>query len=180
MKQFDILKLLTRMFEIHDVDVNQKYGWDLPYSFHLKAVLAQGTKFKHLLTYDEWLIVQAALGGHDLIEDARMTYNDVIELCRIYMTKAMAKKVADIVYLVTDFKGKNRAKRKPVKYYRELKSNRLAVFVKLSDLAANKLYSRLTNSSMYEKYKKEFPKFKELVYVEDYGLKEMFDYVESI
>ncbi len=86
--------------------------------------------------------------------------------------------MADIVYAVSDEKGKNRAERKNEKYYKELKENKLAVFVKLADLSANTLYSKLTGSSMYEKYKKELPKFREQVYIEEY--KDFFNYLENI
>ena len=86
--------------------------------------------------------------------------------------------VADIVYCVTDEKGKNRKERKNDKYYQELKENKLAVFVKLADLAANTLFSKLSGSSMYEKYKKEWPKFKEKLYIAEY--KEFFNYIENL
>ena len=86
--------------------------------------------------------------------------------------------VADIIHAVTDEKGKSRAERKNDKYYKELRENKLAVFVKLADLSANTLYSKLTNSSMYNKYKSEFKGFKEKVYIEEY--KEFFDYIENL
>jgi hypothetical protein len=124
-------------------------------------------------------IVRCALTMHDLEEDARFTYNDVkAEATNFFRNAVAGTMVAEIVHMVTDEKGKNRAERKNEKYYKELRENKLAVFVKLADLSANTLYSKLTGSSMYEKYKKEFPKFKEQVYIEEY--KEFFDYVENL
>lgn len=123
--------------------------------------------------------VKMALDGHDLIEDARQTYNDLVELGNKH-TKypVVATMFADIVYAVTDEKGKTRKERKSDKYYQELSDNELAVFVKLSDIAANTLFSKLTASSIYMMYKREFKHFKENCYVGDY--KEFFDYVEGL
>ena len=184
-------KFRELIYNQHDGVCNQKYGDGLPYSFHLKCVESQGEKFLHLIT-DEYIrnlsnmsskpesvrgIVRCALIAHDVIEDGRFTYNDVRDTVNLgsYIASDM---VADIVYCVTDEKGKTRGDRKSAKYYTELKENKLAVFVKLADLAANTLYSKLTGSSMYDKYKEEFPKFRQLVYVEEY--EEFFNYVENL
>lgn len=190
-----------KIFEIHDVECNQKYGDGLPYSFHLKAVHAQN-KFKPLFSRPimetpcfsgNATILDVALWGHDLIEDARFTYSDLkkflIEDIKQYRAhdfdgEVVAEKVADIIYAVTDEKGKTRAERKNDKYYEELSKNRTAVYVKLCDIAANTLYSKLTDSSMYEKYKKEFPKVKEKLSRETFeghiDLQPMFEYVENL
>lgn len=174
------------IYNQHDVICNQKYGDNLPYSFHLKSVESQGKKFINLLQFGR-TEVRMALIAHDTIEDARLTYNDLVEIFKkhnpLYFSSPQelqksSETAANIVYTVTDEKGKNRAERKNEKYYKELKANPLAVFVKLADISANTLYSKLTGSSMYEKYKKEFPDFKEKVYLEEY--KEFFDYLESL
>jgi len=180
------------IYNRHDIDCNQKYGGNLPYSFHLKAVEAQGEKFIHLVRaghvfntenqfskgvmYEE--IVKLALSAHDLIEDGRLSYNDIKEMASNLGNSVAGEMVADIVYCCTDEKGKTRAERKNEKYYKELSENKLAVFVKLADLSANTLFSKLTGSSMYEKYKSEFPKFKDKVYVPEY--EEFFNYLENI
>ncbi len=170
-----------------DVYCNQKYGNNLPYSFHLNCVEKQGRKFLYLVDEKDKMTIIAGLISHENIEDFRMTYNDVLDIALKFYdederncnyNESFGKEVADIVYCVTDEKGKNRAERKNDKYYKELKENKLAVFVKLADLAANTLYSKLTGSSMYEKYKKEFPNFKEKVYIAEY--EEFFNYVENL
>lgn len=175
----------------HDIVCNQKYGDNLLYSFHLKAVEAQGLKFIHLVK-DELItnphnvrsidvtthtIVKAALVGHDVIEDGRFTYNNVVEKVELgnHVANVM---VADIIYCVTDEKGKGRSGRKNEKYFSELTENELAIFVKLADLAANTLFSKLTGSRMYDQYKIEFPHFVEQCYVEKF--KDFFDYVGSL
>jgi hypothetical protein len=184
-------KFRELIYNQHDVVCNQKYGDNLPYSFHLSCVEAQGEKFLHLVE-DVYIenpanrfsrhvslhdIIRCALIAHDVIEDGRFTYNNVLEEVDLgnHIASTM---VADTVYAVTDEKGKTRGERKNVKYYEELRDNNLAIFVKLADLAANTLFSKLTGNAMYENYKKEFPKFRQLVYIEEY--KEFFDYVESL
>jgi hypothetical protein len=165
------------IFDRHDNYCNQKYGDNLPYSFHLNCVVSQGRKFEHLVEkyWDD--CVYPALLSHDALEDARLTYNDLIDILKRYKY-SYSETITDIVYCITDEKGRNRTERKNDKYYKELSENKFAVFVKLADLSANTLYSKLTGSSMYQKYKKEFPKFKEKVYIEEY--KEFFDYLESL
>lgn len=62
--------------------------------------------------------------------------------------------VADIVYAVTNEKGKNRSERANEKYYQGIRENKLAVIVKICDRLANALYSKLINSRMLDVYKK--------------------------
>lgn len=178
----------------HDVECNQKYGDGLPYSFHVGCVVSQVKKFEHLLgsirivndknSFSQAVsiktIVTAAAFGHDLIEDARMTINDIVEQWEKadYGNSNATRLMSEIIYCVTDEKGKTRAERKNDKYYSELKANKYAIFVKLCDIAANTLYSKLTGSSMYNKYKKEFPALKEKLYLKEYD--ELFTYVEQL
>ena len=181
------------IYDQHDKVCNQKYADILPYSFHLKCVEAQGEKFIKLVregniinennmrakmvSYKE--IVRMALTAHDTLEDSRLTYNDIKELgTNHFENSIVGEMIADIVYAVTDEKGKTRKERKSDKYYKELSENKLAVFVKLADISANTLFSKLTGSSMYDKYKSEFSHFKEMCYVGEY--KEFFDYLENL
>jgi hypothetical protein len=187
-----MMRVKDFIYNQHDVVCNQKYGDNLPYSFHLKCVQQQGEKFLHLvegvctnisnhrsMDVSHAVIVKYSLLCHDAIEDARMTYNDVLELINSAIGNYKAAEMAaNIVYCVTDEKGRSRKGRKNEKYYTELAENDLAVFVKLSDLAANMLYGKLTGSSMYEKYKEEFPSFKVRTYLPKYA--PFFDYVEGL
>ena len=175
------------IYNQHDVVCNQKYANVLPYSFHLGSVEAQFNKFERLLPCDLAInnntndtFFRAACIAHDAIEDARLTHADIVEAVRKYLGGSFTDclMVADIVFCVTDEKGKIRGERKNDKYYAELKKNKYAIFIKLADLAANTLFSKLTGSSMYDKYKKEWPDFKEKLYVEEY--EEFFNYVENL
>lgn len=155
-------KAVKTMFERHDVFCNQKYDDTLPYSFHLKMVYNVCKRFIHLIPKELRLIVLLGAAGHDLIEDARMTYNDVRDKYGI--------EVAEIVYSCSDEKGKDRDGRHSMKFYNELKELhyngvRIGVFVKMCDVIANGTYSRVNGSSMFPKYKRDLPKIKKLLYI---------------
>lgn len=154
---------------LHDIECNQKYD-GLPYSFHLDAVRAQYQKYQHLIT-KEYYDVSVAIDGHDSIEDARLTYNDIKEMFGVV--------VAEIIYLCTENRGRTRDERKSVIWYSELNQNKSAVFVKLCDILANVKYSLLMNSSMFKKYKSEYlTKVKPILYFEPY--KPMFDELDKL
>jgi len=169
------------VFHQHDVVCNQKYNKTLPYSFHLDCVLKQGEKFHHLIvdksssalvsnfTIKNTIFIGCL--GHDLIKDARMTYNDVKEL--------WGEEIAEIIYLCTEERGKNRTERHSIEWYNTLTNNKLATFVKLCDVIANVKFSLLTNSSMYNKYQKEFAAHK-FYYEKQKDLKPMVDYLEKL
>jgi (p)ppGpp synthase/HD superfamily hydrolase len=141
----------------HDVVCNQKYDEVLPYSQHLHYVDAQYHKFSNLLPEkDIDGIVRKGCFGHDLIEDARVTYNDILAMT--------GYQVAEIIYACTEDKGRNRDARHSERYYKELAKNELACFVKLCDIMANVKYSILTNSSMLAKHKAEHTKTVEYIY----------------
>ncbi len=174
----------------HDVVCNQKYDHDLPYSFHLKMVRAQADKFIDLIDlpngngnptmgYDtdgenlkRKINVLMGCAGHDLIEDARLSYNDVKDRA--------GDTVAEIIFLCTEMRGRNRTERKNDQFYRELATNELAVFVKLCDIMANSTYSILSNSGMLVKQRGEWPKIKEALIGADGRYLSMFDYLDKL
>lgn len=145
---------------------NHYYSEYLPYQFHLRMVNQVYKDFKHLLPenlittshYDKDQIqdithttISLSTYGHDLIEDTRTSYNEVKDRLGVY--------VADIIYALTNEKGKNRDERANDKYYEGIRNTKGAVFVKLCDRIANVQYSKMTKSSMFDKYKKENPNF---------------------
>jgi (p)ppGpp synthase/HD superfamily hydrolase len=110
--------------------------------------------------------------GHDLIEDTRVSYNDVKE--------QLGQEAADIIYAVTNEKGKNRKERANEKYYEGIRNTPGAVFVKLCDRIANVQYSKMTGSRMFEMYKKENDSFIVMMGMDDndtHPYDEMFDYL---
>jgi len=136
--------------------VNQKYGDNLPYHVHLSDVWRYAKKFIHLIPEKYHRDIILAAWGHDLIEDTGLTYNDVL--------KVLGKNVADIVYALTNEKGRNRAERANDKYYENIKENDLALYVKLCDRLANMVYSKKEGQGMYKKYVQEIPNFKKKLY----------------
>jgi (p)ppGpp synthase/HD superfamily hydrolase len=140
------------IFEQHRA-TNHFYDTYLPYEFHLNMVAQVAKDFQHLLSQDFELRNQVMLAayGHDLIEDTRVSYNDVVEVLGI--------EAADIIYAVSNEKGKTRKERANEKYYAGIRSTPYAVFVKLCDRIANVQYSKMTKSRMLEMYKKENDNF---------------------
>lgn len=131
-------------------EVNQKYDNYLPYEFHLHQVANVGREFIAIIE-NNWTDIIIACYAHDLIEDARITYND----CK----NALGEYVAEIAYAVTNEKGKNRSERASDKYYEGIRNTPGAVFVKLCDRIANVKYSKETKSSMLSVYRKENESF---------------------
>ena len=79
---------------------------------------------------------------HDSIEDARLTYNDVRKRARsLGLDEAQAFMAAEIVYALTNEKGRTRAERAGVKYYEGIRAVPYAPMVKLADRMANVRFS---------------------------------------
>jgi len=150
--------------ELHQ-SVNQTYGDDLPYGYHLDMVADGVCRFGHLVCACEEDVVPLMFGSyyHDSIEDARLTYNDVMATARRWMTEEQALMAAELVYALTNEKGRTRAERAGEKYYEGIRKTPYAPFVKLCDRLANTTYSCSEddndNTRMREVYKGEMPHF---------------------
>ena len=150
--------------ELHQ-SVNQTYGDSLPYGYHLDMVVGGIRDFGHLVCTKEEDVLPLFFGGyyHDSIEDARLTYNDVMKIARTQMTEEQALMATEIVYALTNDKGRNRAERAGEKYYQGIRETPYAPFVKLCDRLANITYSCSgvdgSNLRMKEVYKSEMPHF---------------------
>lgn len=142
----------------------------LPYEFHLKMVVDTAKKFLHVIPEMDHSTVIASCWAHDLIEDTRLTYNDV--------KKELGEEVAEIVFALTKEKGKTRKERANEKYYQGIRDTKHAAFVKLCDRIANVEYSKSEENSMCKKYQSEFEEFEYWLYCDEYH--EMFDYLFSI
>jgi len=128
--------------ELHQ-SVNQMYGGELPYGFHLDMVVEMISRYGHLVCAGEDDVLPLFFGGfyHDSIEDARQTYNDVMKLAKKILTDDQALMATEIVYALTNDKGRNRAERAGEKYYQGIRETPYAPFVKLCDRMANVSYS---------------------------------------
>ncbi len=127
-----------------------------PYSVHLQMTVDAAERHIDLIPEQDQPTVISAQWGHDTIEDTRITWND--------LKKELNEDIANIVYALTNEKGKNRPERANAKYYRGIRRTKYAVFCKLADRIGNAKYSadkRQTckGEGMFEKYQKEHPKF---------------------
>ena len=151
----------------HDLhqSVNQTYGDNLPYGFHLDMVVEGIRQYGHLVCVSEYDVLPLFFGGffHDSIEDARQTYNDVLHIARLHLTEEQALMATEIVYALTNDKGRTRAERAGENYYRGIRETPYAPFVKLCDRLANTTYSCSEegggNPRMREIYKQEMCHF---------------------
>lgn len=150
-------------------ETNHLYDGYLPYEFHLRLTVQIANDFSEFIPKGMETQYKLACWGHDLIEDARCTYNDCWNELGAFVT--------EIIYAVTNEKGRNRAERANDKYYDGILKQEGALFVKLCDRIANVKYSHLTNSKMLEMYKKENRHFHEKLNKGDRYLI-MFDHLD--
>jgi (p)ppGpp synthase/HD superfamily hydrolase len=162
-------------------NTNHMYDTYLPYEFHLRMVANVADRFMDIFpwnTEDDCHFrnaIRIAAFGHDLIEDTRVSYNDVKAVLGIV--------AADIIYAVSNEKGKTRAERANDKYYEGIRNTPGAVFVKMADRIANVQYSKMSGSRMFRMYQKENAHFvKSLGFVEgvEHELAPMYNYLETL
>ena len=149
--------------------VNQTYDQTHPYGFHLDMVADSVYKYGQDVCADEADILPLFFGAyyHDSMEDARLTYNDVKKTALRWMNDEQALMAAEIVYALTNDKGRTRAERAGEKYYQGIRETPYAPFVKLADRLANISYSfnhgNEANAHMKEVYSNEWPHFIEAI-----------------
>ena len=148
-------------------DVNQTYDRVHPYGFHLDMVADSVFKYGNEVCACEQDVLPLFFAAyyHDSIEDARLTYNDVTKIAKSFMDDLQAYMAAEIVYALTNDKGRTRAERAGEKYYQGIRETPYAPFIKLADRLANISYSssgdNAANLHMKEVYRNELPHFLE-------------------
>lgn len=157
-------------------NTNHLYDKIVPYEYHLHMVAREVVR--HMLVagiqpvgHNE-VLVNAAY-GHDLIEDCRITYNDLLEA-------GAGHEVAEIIYALTDDKGKNRAERGNEGHYARLVQVPGAAFVKFCDRIANVRYSKFAESSMFEKYRREHSSFIRKCYIPELKQYKLVETLEEL
>lgn len=143
---------------------DQTYSDGEPYSFHLAAVSCVARKYK----LSE--IIQVAAWLHDVLEDTEVT--------RKQLEEQFGKLVADLVWAVTDEKGKNRAERAKKTWPKIRCAGRDAVALKLCDRIANVEAS--IGTSYMKMYEKEYEAFKRALYEPYEGLDEMWNRLDNL
>lgn len=166
LQQYDaqISEIRQQAHDLHQ-RVNQTYGDNLPYGFHLDMVVEGVRDYGHLVCASETDILPMFFGAyyHDSIEDARQSYNDVLRQARQLMNEEQALMAAEIVYALTNDKGRTRAERAGERYYEGIRTTPYAPFVKLCDRLANVTYSCSIDGGKFDRmrevYKGEMGEF---------------------
>lgn len=164
----NIARLRASAHALHE-HVNQTYDKVHPYGFHLDMVADAVQKFGYAVCDNEEDIVPLFFGAyyHDSIEDARQTYNDVKRIAQQWMTDRQALMATEIVYALTNEKGRTRAERANDRYYQGIRETAYAPFVKLADRLANITYScshsNESNGHMRQVYRSEWSHFLEAI-----------------
>ncbi len=159
-----IEQIRTAAHALH-AHVNQHYDKVHPYGYHLDMVADAVYRYGHLVCVNETDVLPLFFGAyfHDSIEDARQTYNDVLDIARQYMNEEQAHTATEIVYALTNDKGRNRAERAGERYYKGIRETPYAPFVKMADRLANITYSfthsHEGNEHMKGVYASEMPHF---------------------
>jgi len=146
------------------------YAEGVPYEVHLNKASRVACRFIHLIPETVREEVLAAVWMHDLIEDCRVNYNEIKEITN--------EPIAEMVFAVTNSKGRNRAERGDDLYYKGIYDTPYATFVKLCDRIANIEYSIETESRMVKMYRKEMAGFIGKLYKRDYYI--MFEYLAKL
>lgn len=158
--------------------VNQKYDKRRPYKFHLDQVYNVANRYL-LLSPVSTIVTECACYSHDLIEDARITYNDLYKKCVEMLGASISLQICEITRAVTNYtRGRNREERMPDFIYEDIKTTPGATFIKLCDRIANVEYSVSTESNMVQKYKNENFHFQHMLYEKQY--EPMFDHLVDL
>lgn len=151
-------------------EINQKYD-NQPYEIHLKMVSVFVSQFDYLLKDEDLEVAYSAAWLHDILEDVySISYSDI--------KKEFGEQIAEVVYALTNEKGRTRKDRANAKYYQGIRDVPVARFAKVCDRLANASYSRGNGSSMVNAYRKENEEFNRELYCDE--LKPMFDYLNEI
>lgn len=146
--------------------VNQHYDDTLPYSFHLDSVARLASACGSEVCAEPRDILPILFGAyfHDAIEDARLSYNDVRRQARLLgLSDKQSLDAAEIVFALTNDKGRTRAERAGEHYYQGIRQTPYAPMIKLADRTANLRYAAQhtnpANRRMAQIYKNEMPHF---------------------
>lgn len=166
LQQYDaqINEIRQQAHDLHQ-SVNQTYGDNLPYGFHLDMVAEGVRDYGHLVCASEADVLPLFFGAyfHDCIEDARQSYHDVLGRAQKLFDDDHALMAAEIVYALTNDKGRTRAERAGDRYYEGIRTTPYAPFVKLCDRLANVTYSCSIDGGKFDRmrevYKNEMGEF---------------------
>lgn len=181
------------IFEQHNA-INHMYNEDgavpVPYTFHLEMVarildrkeLNLENVFNFLL--QEYGIkkteLQKAAYAHDSIEDVptRVSYNNLMNAPGITDNNDNRKTICELVFAVSNDRGRNRKERNSAAYYERIRQQPGATLIKMADRIANVEFGILTgNHGKVKTYYEEYNKLKEEIYYPIYD--DMFTYLAN-
>lgn len=165
----DLIDIVSKYATSCHENTNHKYG-DHSYSKHLQDVHEVAYNYRHLIPEEKHDLVFSACWCHDLIEDTRQTYNDI--------SKVVGNEVAEIVFALTNEKGRYRKDRANGKYYEGIRATPYADFVKICDRIANVESCICEGNEMINMYIKEQPYFNQQLYNGKYA--SMLNYLDDI
>lgn len=147
--------------------VNQTYDNLRPYGFHLDMVADGVRRYGHSICAQVDDVVPLLFGAyfHDAIEDARQNFDDILRLAyrKFGMTPPQGIMATEIVYALTNDKGRTRCERAGEHYYQGIRQTPYAPLVKLCDRLANATYSAThtnkANAHLRDLYRQEMPHF---------------------
>lgn len=164
----ELEEMRAEAHQVHD-KVNQTYAQIHPYGFHLDMVADSVRRYGHWVCVQEEDVLPLFFGAyfHDSIEDARLTYNKVEQMAQRWMNEQQAYMAAEIVYALTNDKGRTRTERAGEKYYQGIRETPYAPFVKLADRLANFTcsftHTDTMNTRLKRQYQQELPHFLEAI-----------------
>lgn len=128
-------------------DANCKYNGG-SYMFHVDKVVYAVETYQDIFIYatDKSITIAAAY-GHDLVEDAKQTFND--------MKSIIGVEAAKVVLRVTDVPAENRLMKHLLTMGKTIEDHR-AIILKMCDIWANATYSKTSGGTMYIKYVDEY------------------------
>lgn len=202
----DVLELFKTWTIQSHKSANSLYFKYLPYRLHLDIVsnvcddFTDSTITKYLAKQDvTFQQLQMACYGHDILEEVpSVTYNDLVKELKTMaihqdvrnypeqwpdvkpkvFDEKFVHNIAEMIYAVTNEKGRNRDERANASYFEGIRNTSGATFVKLADRIGNCQFGKLMKGSMFEKYQKEFEKYYKELYTQEYS--EMFKCLEKI
>lgn len=166
--------------EKHDSTGCQYAGYS--YKLHIDGVVAVARQYLKLIESKYKTPVLVSSVSHDLLEDARVSYNDLKDWTGLYyeyLDKESQNLIVEIVYNCTNELGKNRKERSS-RTYPKIARCKYSTFVKLCDRIANVKFSYAMNSGMFGKYCAEQLDFHAALYNQDHGFDEMWAELDNL
>ena len=142
-------KIRSVAHQLHE-NVNQYYDGDKPYAYHLDKVAKEVYTYGHHVLVGEEDFLPLFMGAwfHDSIEDARVSYNDVKKIgLKLGLTEEQTFLASEIVYALTNEKGRTRKERAGKRYYEGIRNTPYAPFVKMCDRVAVMYLGKIVESA---------------------------------